>query len=461
MISDIFTEYDDSIAAEILLDPLGLQVIWSDLGQRIFRYRLTSISTDIRNFTINVFHHHVIRGLFEQNRLVLSEKQKRHFQNNSSIKTGLVLFLENLMVYCLLDVSEEDGEGVSLEGLLGSLNARSKWVAESRDPLISTDPEHELLVRQISLGINGRYKTPFMQMGIINRDYAYPLGSGIWKEIEGLFSGGSNWSKTVNQLQEHLENIICKAERAGASTSNIEMRYRECLNTTSKRGADLRDLYRDAFGATARIPLKVKKFLMNQMGLHEGAARALYIALNEHLSFMKDKDFESIFRAALNEEMPEEQEVFLRDTIQVEPHLSRLNHFFGRICSPQTYSIDDIQEEAETLLEISVQQADEIQDIRSRIVRGDTTAAHRLRSIADVLLSKDVDTFVSSLQEYHQEVMDFRNLPAWFSLRGRQISHGTKMIAAAVDSFDYRHPKWIHDFYLNTLISLQRGIGKS
>jgi len=26
---DIFTEYDDSIAAEVLRDPLGMQVIWS------------------------------------------------------------------------------------------------------------------------------------------------------------------------------------------------------------------------------------------------------------------------------------------------------------------------------------------------------------------------------------------------------------------------------------------------
>ncbi len=300
-----------------------------------------------------------------------------------------------------------------------------------------------------------------MQMGIINRDYSYPLGSGIWREIEGLFSGGSNWSKTVNQLQERLENIICRASKAGASASNIEMRYRECLDTVSKRGADLKDLYRDAFGATARIPLKVKKFLMNQMGLTQGASRALYVALSKHLSFMKDKDYESIFRAALKEELQEEQKVCLRDIIQVEPHLSRLNHFFGRICSPQTYSIDDIQDEGQTLLEISAGQGDEIQDIRSRIVRGETTAAHRLRRITEVLLAENVLTLISGLQEYHQEVMDFRNLPAWFSLRGRQISHGTKMSVAAAKSFDYRHPKWIHDFYLNTLISLQRGIGKS
>ncbi len=71
----LFTEYDDSIAGEVLRDPLGLQVIWSDLGQRIFNYKLTSISNDIRNFTINLFHHYLIRDIVQRELSDLVEKR--------------------------------------------------------------------------------------------------------------------------------------------------------------------------------------------------------------------------------------------------------------------------------------------------------------------------------------------------------------------------------------------------
>ena len=459
--TDIFTEYDDTIAAEVLRDPLGLQVIWSDLGQRIFQYRLTSISNDIRNFSINLFHHNTIRDLFKQNKLTLSEKQKKHFRNDSVLKMGLVLFLENLMVYSLFDLNERGDENASLEGLLGSLNARTQWKTENRNPMISTSSEHELLVRQISLGINGRYKTPFMQMGIINRDYSYSLDNDIWKDIERLFSDSNKWSKRVNELKLVLEDIVSKACRVSSSAPNIELPYKRCLEIASNRRTNLRNLYRDVFGNTSIIPPKVKKFLMNQMGLNEGAARALYAALTKNAANMNDRNYQAIFSASLHEEMTAEQKKLIEDIVQVEPHLSRLSYVFDRICIPETYAVDDVQQYVNALLKISSNERKYIEDIRSRIAQGTTTSSERLRKITKVLKSKDSKTFVMGLHEYHQEVMDFRNLPAWFSLRGVQISHGTKTNVRMEDSYDFHHPRWIHDYYLNTLISLHRGIGKA
>jgi len=456
---DIFTEYDDSIAAEVLRDPLGMQVIWSDLGQRIFQYRLTSLSDDIRNFTINLFHHHTIRSLLEQNKLPLTDKQKAYFHSNSSLKMGLVLFLENLLVYCLFDLDERSGQKVRLEGLLGSFNARTRWRTENRNPLISTNPKHELLVRQVSLGINGRYKTPFMQMGILNQDYSYPPNTDIWKEIERLFSGGDKWTTTLNNLKSAVDGIIYKACLVKTSSPHIELRYRDCLKSASKH--DLLDLYHNTFGSSDLMPAKVKKFLVMQMGLNEGAARALYSALAKNASFMTDIDYEAIFRAALREEMPDQQKQLIKDIIQVEPHLSRLNYIFRRICSPETYFIDDLQNDADTLIKISAEESRNIEDMRFRIARENTTSSNRLRRISDVLISNNTESFITNLYEYHREIMNFRNLPAWFSIRNKQISHGMKMNISSDDSFDYHHPVWIHDYYLNTLISLQRGIERA
>ena len=58
-LSDLLTEFDERISSELNLDPLGLQVIWSAYGQKIFRNRISSISNDVRNYTLNLFDHWV------------------------------------------------------------------------------------------------------------------------------------------------------------------------------------------------------------------------------------------------------------------------------------------------------------------------------------------------------------------------------------------------------------------
>jgi hypothetical protein len=60
-IEKFFTEYDDDVSSQLNLDPLGLQVIWSAYGQEIFKNRISSISNDVRNYTLNLFHHHIVR----------------------------------------------------------------------------------------------------------------------------------------------------------------------------------------------------------------------------------------------------------------------------------------------------------------------------------------------------------------------------------------------------------------
>ena len=57
------TEYDEGVSSELNLDPLGLQVIWSAYGQKIFKNRISSISNDVRNYTLNLFHHYIVRAV--------------------------------------------------------------------------------------------------------------------------------------------------------------------------------------------------------------------------------------------------------------------------------------------------------------------------------------------------------------------------------------------------------------
>ncbi len=73
VLDGILTEYDETISSELNVDPLGLLVIWSCYGQDIFRRRISSISNDVRNFTLNLFNHAVIRSLIEDDGVVLGK----------------------------------------------------------------------------------------------------------------------------------------------------------------------------------------------------------------------------------------------------------------------------------------------------------------------------------------------------------------------------------------------------
>ena len=201
-LKSLFTEYDDSIEANAYRDPMGLQIIWSAVGQNIFGRNITSISSDMRNFVINLFNHWIVRDLtVGRDRIELSNVHKGHY-SDVSLKTGLIIFLENLLVYILTV-----GNGaVDSGGLLGTMNAQnrlSKVDGALETIEISVDQDDAILVRQISLGVNGRYKTPFMEADLFDKYYNYDLYDTVWQEVSGLFAGDD-----YLQLAADLKSLI-------------------------------------------------------------------------------------------------------------------------------------------------------------------------------------------------------------------------------------------------------------
>ena len=63
--TDIFTQPDNSIDSDGSIDPLGLLMIWTSLGNRVFHNRLNTVSTNIHFYTLNLFHHAIICELEE------------------------------------------------------------------------------------------------------------------------------------------------------------------------------------------------------------------------------------------------------------------------------------------------------------------------------------------------------------------------------------------------------------
>jgi len=170
------TEYNDSLSTESYINPLGMLVIWSSYGRKVFKNRVNSISNDVRNYTLNLFNHYLIRKLINEDSVDMSNALKSEFisKDNISFKYACIVYLEKLFVFSIL--AQEDQAGVDSAGVLGIVRARHLW-GDTKNPRLpfTKDTSDHILVRQLSLGVSGRYKTPLMEIGYFDNNYNYQL----------------------------------------------------------------------------------------------------------------------------------------------------------------------------------------------------------------------------------------------------------------------------------------------
>ena len=121
------TEYDDTLSGEINIDPLGTLVIWSAYGQKIFSNRVNSISNDVRNYTLNLFNHHLIRQIDGDDSIQLSKRLSKLYgsKNALTFKYSCLVYLENLFVYSIL--KHDHKPSIDSGGVLGITKARRTW----------------------------------------------------------------------------------------------------------------------------------------------------------------------------------------------------------------------------------------------------------------------------------------------------------------------------------------------
>jgi len=60
-LDNIFTEYDESIFSDGSIDAMGLRIIWTSVGSKIFHTKLNTISTDIKLYTLNLPHLYLLQ----------------------------------------------------------------------------------------------------------------------------------------------------------------------------------------------------------------------------------------------------------------------------------------------------------------------------------------------------------------------------------------------------------------
>lgn len=447
-LDNIFTDYDESIFSDGSLDPMGLRIVWTSLGGKIFNNKLNTVSTDIKLYTLNLFHHFLLQKCaIEEEDSINKIIRKKPYFNKSDLFEGLIIFLENLLINATYNLGDSSLVVPGKNKLSNLKNNESKRNTVEK---IAVNREKGILVRQYLLGIHGRHKGPFLQMGVFNENpediYNNPE---VWKEAAEIFKS-SPWKEAATELTDLIKNKLLNSNtKPGAF---IEYKVEDVLtkSITEKYSALLkREIY---------VNKDIKSFWLNWLGLNKGTAGILYKTYLSHSN--NDKDFQQIIvKANLESGDP------YLDAIQtIEPLLTLVDKCINRILSSATSVIDDeLKKFINHWLDNNEVEPDKIKTYLS-VQYINQEAINRLQKLLDIYINAiqstmPAENFISHLIKYHQDIMKTRGNISWVSIGAdNKISvHRSNYISDYY--LDYLKSKtWVNSYYLPTVDSLHKGL---
>lgn len=454
-LSEFLTEYDDGIGSELKVDPLGMLVIWSAFGQQIFRSRVSSISNDVRNYTLNLFNHWLVRELIEDERVVLGTALAKRYAGKQDLnfKYACLLYLENLFVYSMLH-AEAQQRPVETVGVLGISNAGRKWHESGSNPtlLFSHESQAQVLVRQLLLGVSGRYKTPLVELGFFDRSYQYdlPMAKSLWAQATSLVDSTPALKKLAIQMKAHLRELLAD------SRSELRRQFFEVPNT-------LKQALAEAFSSPVAVGCYARHFWLSVTELDQGASGALYRALlpmsgEQGLNAANTAD---LFAQALLQPLLAEERIKLEHIRRLEPLLAELDLLFTLMLSEPEQSLDGVKlrwqamgRDAQTL----ARQAQPL--VEDAPIFAVLSAAGRSRLSRFLALAQhaDVPQQVRALLAYHESLMEERGQSSWLKLNDRGQLKLHVATRRSPTNEDRPLGSWINPYYIPQFRSLLRGL---
>ena len=449
-LADIITDANKDIASSLYIDPLGMLVIWSSYGEAIFEKRVNSISNDVRNFTVNLMHHGVVQSLIADSSFVIPENLKVAIGDKKSAKfaQACLLHLENIYVFSMLTAKEKN---VDTSGILGSNNGRKILEAEDENPklVFTTNREGQILVRQLGLGVSGRYRTPFLELGYFDKYYHYnhdDVSKQRWDDYGKLLAKKPVLQLYFDAAVAHIKRLIKRAE---SSNSSPEIQFKNISE-------GLKQTCRSAFLSSKEVGKIMRDYWLNVTGLDHGSAGALLkvLKLNSEKEKVVPIEPENIIADALDLTDDEARQK-LEHVMQVEPFLTRINLLFTLICRQNSQSIREIETEWEryggrhtTLNELSRNISDSAKHVLT------DSARHRFEKLSGVAQCDTLQQQIAELISYHKSVMHTRGQQPWVALR----NGATKLHARPLSPPDpAKELKWVNSYYLHQFNNLIRG----
>lgn len=416
-LTDFFTNYDSSISLPLERDPLGLQPIWTSLGNQIFSGAMTSVADDIRNYTINLVHHAVIIKLKEDHSDFWTD-YKTKAGSDAEAEARIILALEMLLAYSF--VANPQWENTT--GILGISSARKRWERTDQNNKIDltkqpVDPklnDYEgfvtLLVRQAGLGINGRYKGPFRKMELLEKSGCYKRKK--WEEARIFDELKVVYKDLINAL---VESIFASREQG----FKLELKRIQQYEIFDKSRT------------------KIEKLWLSLMGLKEGVAAAVYQSLVKNIEAKLPDEASLIFSGIDGAEVD--------SIVKVEKLLTLVEYAFAVLLQTDKQipksMLKAIQHAAEDVKKLKIEQP-------------------RLKKIVNACSS---ESFVNELIEYHKNIAKEREIHPWLIAQGEvfkkveyiEQKNVEELLSSPLDKVETL--PWRRDYYLSSLASIHRG----
>lgn len=434
-IDQFFTVPNDDLTKDGSVDVMGFQKIWTHFGQQIFDYKLTTVSFDIRNYTVNLLHYYLLFSL-NQKELENAKEKFGIYNTDYDVKAGLLIYLEDLLVYSLL--KQRDREGIQIAGLLGSYNGQRKLNDISTPIILEANGENGILKRQIQLGVNGRYKGPFMSMGLIHRDLSKNK-NGAWAEVEDVFN---NWGEGKTLL-EKLSLIIRRlllSENEDYPTKYLD----EVIDD------NLLETYFQCFGIFKPNEV-LADFWMHQIGINEGASLAIYEVLGQSEEVASSKEIIEKAKKAVLDPIEKEK---LSKILKVEPLLTQCTYIFYLLTNPANSCLGDILPKVERI----------VKEMNLRDVEPVTKENERLKLLFDYVSQAknnsgiDAKELIRQIVLYHEDIMTERNGGVWVELNIEEIKHLYTFIDRIPIERILDNSHWYHNYYLGALNAILHGL---
>jgi hypothetical protein len=414
------------------VDPLGMQVIWTHFGQKVFANKLTTVATDIRNYTVNLLQLYVLYRLKNEQSDIYEKALEKYssYKNEYDLKAGLLILMEDAMIYSLMLNNHK--EEVDTLGLLGSYNAEKQLIKSPEDIVIEAVKSKGVLVRQLQLGVTGRYKGPFINMGLLTKTLQH---SGDWNEVSTVID---HW-REGNKLSDVLLKMICNLIENKAGNYPI---------LTLKELQDTPEIISQFVSCLGKLDMTegLRKFWLEKLGLEKGAAKALY----DQVGSSEKGIHASVIIEQARKTQSGEAELQLEQILRLEPFLSSISQIFYLMTDIGNKKLSNIQDQVELLCDrINVS---DISDLERESPRLKTLVKYmkEANGVAAQIAEKIV--------EYHTLIMQNRGGAAWVEIEDDQFKHYIAQRTPVTTQDFLQNNYWYHDYYLGSLRSIYLGL---
>lgn len=455
-IDKFLTEYDESLTGEMNIDPLGQLVIWSSWGQDLFHGRITSIANDVRQYTLNLLHHSVIRKIMLDDAVQTAGAMKIRYpkkQLKEFIAASLI-HLENIYIYSMLGAEQGD---VTLAGVQGINKARAKWHTSDKNPQLTFghQKESELLTNQLALGTNGRYKSPMISMCFFTTTYDYDLPDSkpVWEAAEAFIRQVPELHQLHADVLTYLKSLMCEASKDALTPF------------FSKIPDSLKTLYASVFRNPKHVGNYSQAFWLARTGLNKNGAGAIYRVLERERKYPEQSllPISSVFLEAWKNadatmEMEECERQTLGYIIEAEPFLSLIDLMFTGLRRQSQQSLDDFALfwQRKGLTTQSLPQLSMRLERNNELVASlSGTPNRRFRQLLALASGPSLEAQVRGLLAYHRGLMEARGQFPWIMFEGNIISLQTPPVAIDLER---KSSDWVNHYYIPQFRHLLNGL---